>query len=572
MPVYNSDIARIFQEVADLLAIEGANQFRVRAYRQAARTIKTLSRPVTDLVAEGEDLTELEGIGDDLAGKIEEIVNTGGLEQLEAIRARTPSELAEMLKLGGLGPKRVQQIADELGVSSLDELQSAAEREEIQELEGLGPKTEQKILDELEQVRDHEERTLLSEADELVGPLVEYLEGIEGVEQVSVTGSYRRRKETLGDLDILVTGAEGEAIINRFVAYEDVAQIVSQGETRSTVLLRTGFQVDLRVVAAESYGAASLYFTGSKPHNLHLRRMALDRDLKANEYGIFRDEERIAGKTETGIYELFDLAYIEPELREDRGEIEAARNDTLPELLTLDDLRGDLQTHTDASDGRNTLEDMAQAARERGYEYLALTDHSDFVGITRGLDSEALRARIDEIAEFNAGDDDFRLLAGIEVDIRPDGSLALPDEVLSRLDVVVASVHTQFDLSRDQQTERILGAMDNPNFQILAHPTGRRLNERPPYPVDMERLMEAALERGCYLEINAQPDRLDLNDVYARMAKEMGLKLVISTDAHPVAELDYLHYGVDQARRGWLEPGDVLNTLPWEELKERLAR
>jgi DNA polymerase (family 10) len=572
MPVYNSDVVAIFEEIADLLDIEGANQFRVRAYRNAARTIETLSRPVADMLEEGKDLTELEGVGEDLAGKIEEIVKTGGLAQLDEVRARTPPALAEMLRLHGLGPKRVQKIHQELDVNSLEDLKTAAAEGEIRELEGLGPKTEEKILDELERAQDKDERTRLDVAEELAEPLVAFVKGIEGVERVEVAGSYRRRKETVGDLDILVTGEDGGRIIDRFVEFEDVEEVVSQGETRSTVLMRTGLQVDLRVVAEQSYGAALIYFTGSKPHNLHLRKMALDRDLKLNEYGVFRDEERIAGETETEMYDLFDLPFIVPELREDRGEIEAAKRGDLPELVTLDDLRGDLQTHTDASDGHNTLAEMAKAARERGHEYLAITDHSQYVGVTQGLDADELAARIDEIDELDAELDGIRLLKGIEVDILGDGSLALPDDVLRRLDVVIASVHSKFDLSRDEQTERIIRAMDHPNCHILAHPTGRLIGERLPYEIDLERVMEAALERGCFLEINAQPVRLDLDDVYAKMAKEMGLKLSISTDAHRVAELDYLRFGVGQARRGWLSPDDVLNTRPLSDLMSLLAR
>jgi len=572
VPLYNSDIAAIFNEIADLLDIEGANQFRVRAYRTAARTIETHSRPVTELVEEGDDLTELDGVGEDMAGKIKEIVETGELSQLEEIRARTPPALTKMLKLGGLGPKRVQKIHKELDVDSLEDLQDAADEDEIQELEGLGPKTEHKILEELEREQNTEERTLLSVAEEQVKPLVAYLKEIEGVEQVKVAGSYRRRKQTVGDLDILVTGGDGAHIIDRFVEYEDVDEVASQGETRSTVLLRTGLQVDLRVVANDSYGAALLYFTGSKAHNIQLRNMALDQDLKVNEYGVFRDEEKIAGETEQEIYELFNLPYIEPELRENRGEIETGQQGQLPDLISLDELRGDLQTHTDASDGHDTLAEMAKAARERGYDYLAITDHSQHVGITQGLDADELAERIDEIDGLDSQLDELRLLKGIEVDILEDGSLALPDDTLTRLDVVIASVHTQFDLPRDEQTERIIRAMDNPNFNILAHPTGRRIGERPAYEVDVERLIEAALERGCYIEINAQPSRLDLDDVHTKMAKEMGLKLAISTDAHRVSELDTMRFGIGQARRGWLSASDVLNTRPLDDLLSLLER
>jgi DNA polymerase (family 10) len=572
LPIYNSDVAKIFEEVADLLDIEGANQFRVRAYRDGARTIETLSRPVADMVKKGEDLTKMEGIGEDLAAKIKEIVETGGLAQLDEIHQRTPPGLAEMLKVGGLGPKRVRAIYEELGVSDLDQLEQAAKAGTIRELEGFGEKTEQKILDELERAHGEEKRTRLDVAEELVQPLVDYLRQIDGVQQVEVAGSYRRRKETVGDLDILATGDDGERIIDRFVEFEDVQEVASQGKTRSTVLLRLGLQVDLRVVAQESYGAALLYFTGSKAHNIALRNMALDRDLKVNEYGVFHGEERIAGETEEEIYDLFELPYMVPELRENRGEIKAAQEHRLPELITLEDMRGDLQMHTKASDGHNTLAEMAKAARARGYEYIAITDHSQYVGVTQGMDADQLAKRIDEIDELNEKLKGIRVLKGIEVDILEDGSLDLPDDILEKLDVVLGSVHSHFELSRDKQTERIIRAMDNPNFQILAHPTGRRLGDRPPYEVDMKQLMEAALERGCYLEVNAQPIRLDLDDIHCKMAKEMGLKLAISTDAHRVAELDYLRFGVGQARRGWLEPDDVLNTRSWADLKTLLKR
>lgn len=572
MPVHNSDVAQTFKRVADLLAIEEANQFRVRAYRDAARTIETLSRPVADMVEEGADLSELEDIGEDLAGKIEEIVKTGSLAQLEEIENRTPPTLAEMLRIEGLGPRRVQTIYEGLQITTLDELQEAVQEGRVRELEGFGQKTERQILDELQRQGQEEERTLLNVAEEVVQPLTSYLKDMQGVQQVAAAGSYRRRKETVGDLDILATGEDGRRIIRRFVQFEDVEDALSEGETRSTVLLRTGIQVDLRVVAAESYGAALLYFTGSKAHNISLRDMALERDLKVNEYGVFEGEERIAGETEEEIYDLFDLAYIQPELREDWGEIEAAREGHLPDLVTLDQIRGDLQTHTKASDGHNTLQEMARAAQERGYEYLAITDHSPHVGVTQGLDAEALARRIDEIEGLNQTFDGFRLLKGIEVDILEDGSLDLPDDILSRCDVVVCSVHTHFDLPAEKQTERIIRTLDNPHVHILAHPTGRRIGKRAPYEVQMERLMEAALERGCYLEVNAAPERLDLKDVYCKKAREMGLKLVVSTDAHRVSELDQMRYGLGQARRGWLEAGDVLNTRPWEELSQLLQR
>jgi DNA polymerase (family 10) len=572
MPVYNSDIAKTFNKLADLLEIEGANRFRVRAYRNAARTIGTLSNNVADMVERGEDLTQLNGIGEDLAGKIEEIVETGSLAQLEEVERRTPPELADMLKIAGLGPKRVQSIYQELGVTNLDELEAAAKKEDIRELEGFGQKTEENILEELKRANRDAGRTLLSVAEEVVESLIEYLKSIDGVERVQAAGSYRRRQETVGDLDILVTGENGAKIMEQFVAYEDVDKVVSKGETRSTVLLRTGLQVDVRVVAEESYGAALQYFTGSKAHSIALRNMAVDRDLKINEYGVFEGEERIAGESEEEVYAIFDLPVIPPELREDRGEIQAAQKGQLPKLVSLDDIRGDLQSHTTASDGHDTLEDMARAAKDWGYEYLAVTDHSPHVAVTQGLDAEGLAEQIDAIDRLNEQLKGFRILKSVEVDILEDGSFDLPDEILERLDIRICSVHSNFNLSRQKQTERIMRAMDNPNFNILAHPTGRMIRKRAPYEVDMEQVMKAALERGCFLEVNAQPDRLDLNDVYTKMAKEMGLKLAISTDAHRVDELNSMRFGVGQARRGWLEADDVINTRSWADLKKLLKR
>ena len=572
MPIHNSDVEAIFNRVADLLEIEGANPFRVRAYRNAARTIGGLSRSVADMVQASEDLSELPGIGEDLAGKIDEIVKTGGLEQLQEIEDRTPPGLAELLQVSGLGPKRVQTLREELDVTSLEELERAAQEGRIRQLYGFGKKIETGILEDLERVREGEARTLWMVAEQVAEPLTDYLRAGEGVSQVVVAGSYRRRKETVGDLDILVTADDAVGAIERFVGYEDVVEVVSQGETRSTVILRSGLQVDLRVVAPESFGAALLYFTGSKPHNIHLRRMAMDRGLKINEYGVFEGQERISGREEQEIYALFDLPLIPPELREDRGEIKAAQDDALPQLVTLDDMRGDLQMHTQSSDGHATLEEMAHAAQDLGYEYIAITDHSAYIAVTQGLDAEGLAEQTDAIDWLNEELEGLVLLKSIEVDILEDGSLDLPDDSLKRLDLTICSVHSKFDLSRAKQTERIIRAMDNPYFCILAHPTGRRIGARAPYDVDMERIMEAALERGCFLEINAYPDRLDLNDVYAKMAKDMGLKLAISTDAHRTDELRYMRYGVGQARRGWLEARDVLNTYALSDLRALLER
>jgi DNA polymerase (family 10) len=474
--------------------------------------------------------------------------------------------------VAGLGPKRVKALYKELGISTLAELEQAAAEGRIRELHGLGEKIEQQILKDLQREDRQDDRVRIDVAEEIIHPLVRYLRSLEGVERVEVAGSYRRRKETVGDLDLLTTSDRGKEISDRFVNYEDVVNVLSQGETRSTVEFRSGMQVDLRVVPEESYGAALFYFTGSKEHNIAIRNLALDQGLKVNEYGVFREEERVAGESEAGIYDLLGLAYIEPELREDRGEIEAAQKGTLPDLVTLEEIRGDLQCHTEASDGKATLREMAEAAQALGYDYLAITDHSAYIGIVQGLDEEGLAAQIEEIDRLNEALEGFRLLKATEVDIMENGDLDLSDAILARLDLRVCAIHSKFNLSREAQTERIIRAMDNPYFNILAHPTGRRIGKRAPYAVDMERVLDAAQERGCFLEINAQPERLDLDDVAARMAKERGVKLAISTDAHRPAALDLMRYGVDQARRGWLEAEDVLNTYRWEALKGLLRR
>ncbi len=572
MPVHNTDVARIFTEVADLLEIEGANEFRVRAYRSAAQTIGQLSRPVTDLLEKGEDLTELEGIGDDLAEKIETIVDTGSLPLLEELEQRVPPALADLMHIEGLGPKRVRKLHNALDITTRDDLRQAAKDERIREVEGFGEQMEQNILDHIEQ--DEEERTLWFHAEPIAAALADYLAAHEAAERVEVAGSFRRKKETVGDLDVLVLGAEDAGIMEHVVGYEDVDEVLSQGSTRSSVRLASGMQVDVRVVPEDSYGAALLYFTGSKAHNIVLRDRAIDRGLTINEYGVFTEdeEERVGGATEEEMYETLDLPSIAPALREQRGEVEAAENDALPDLIEERDLRGNLHTHTTDSDGNASIEEMAQAAIDRGLDYLAITDHSPLVGVVQGLDDEALRKQIDRIRALDDELDALALLAGIEVDILEDGTLDLSDDVLERLDVCVASVHTQLDLPEAKQTERLLRAMDHPSVHILGHPTGRRLGQRAPYDVDVHRLLEAAVERGCAVELNAQPERLDLHDVHCKAAKEMGVPIVIGADAHAPDALDFLRLGVAQARRGWLEADDVVNTRPWDDAADVLAR
>jgi DNA polymerase (family 10) len=572
MPVQNADVAEIFNKVGDLLDIQGANPFRVRAYRNAARTVSSLPRSVSEMIEGDEDLTALAGIGKDLAGKIREIVETGTLSQLEEIEKETPAELDKLMKVEGLGPKRVKALHQDLGISDLDELKEAAEKGKIRGLEGFGKKTEEKILEDLKQEHIREERIELPQAEQRAEPLVAYLKETKGIKRVTVAGSFRRRKETVGDLDILVTCKKGSRVMERFVQYEDVRKVVSRGKTRSTVVLRSGLRVDLRVLPQVSYGAALHYFTGSKSHNIAVRKLGVQKGLKINEYGVFRGDERVAGKTEEEVYGQVDLPYIEPELREDRGEVDVARKDQLPDLIELKDLRGDLHSHTKETDGHSDLKEMAEAAKDHGYEYLAVTEHSEKVSMAKGLDAERLARQIKAIDGLNENLEGIVLLKGIEVDILEDGSLDLPDDILSELDLTVCSVHYNRNLSKKKQTERIIRAMDNPHFNILAHPTGRLINEREPYDVDLEAVMEAAKDRGCFMELNAHPDRLDLTARHCQMAKEMNLKVVVSTDAHSPADLDFMRFGVDQARRGWLEAGDVLNTRTLKQLRKLLKR
>lgn len=572
MPVHNADIADIFNRMADLLEIQGANPFRVRAYRNAARTVGELSRSAADMVREGEDLSRLAGIGKDLAGKIAEIAETGKLRALETLKGEMPEELGVLMRVAGLGPKRVLALYRELGVSGLKELEKAAKENRIRDLPGFGGKTEENILAEIARRKEAGERVKLLVADEVAESMVRHLKNTEGVKDIVVSGSYRRRKETVGDLDILVTCGKGNGVMDSFTGYEDVERVLSKGETRSSVLLRSGLKVDLRVVPEESYGAALHYFTGSKAHNIAIRKLGVRKGLKINEYGVFRGERRVAGRTEEEVFGEVGLPFIEPELREDRGEIEAAREKRLPKLISPADIRGDLHVHTRLTDGRASLEEMALAARGLSYEYLAVTEHSRHVTVARGLDESALGGQIREIDKLNEKLPGILLLKSIELDILEDGSLDLGDDILRELDLVVCSVHYKFNLPAQKQTERIIRAMDNPYVNIFSHPTGRLINERDAYDVDMERLMEAAKERGCFLELNAHPDRLDLADVHCKMAREMKLKVAISTDAHSVNGLGYMRFGIWQARRGWLEADDVINTRKWKDLKKLLER
>jgi DNA polymerase (family 10) len=572
MPVHNADIANMFEKVADLLEIQGENPFRVRAYRQGARTVAGHSRELAEMIAAGEDPQVLPGIGEDLAEKIRELVETGTLAQLPGLEQETAPALRELLHLPGLGPERVRRLHEELGIESIQDLEAAASAGRISALPGFGAKTEARILSGIAHHREAGKRMGIASAGKIAMALQDFLSGLDGVEHVEVAGSLRRRRETVGDLDIVVASRHGAAVLKQFVAHEDVAEIVSQGSTRASMVLRSGLDVDVRVVPKESFGAALLYFTGSQPHHVALRGMSQDRGLKINEYGVHRGDERIAGRTEQEMYAALDLPYIEPELRENRGEFEAARTGTLPDLVSIDDIRGDLHMHTTATDGHNSLREMAEAARKRGYAYIAITDHSHRLRMTNGLDEKRLRTQMAEIDALNEDLEGITILKGIEVDILEDGTLDFADEVLRDLDIVLCSVHSHFGLSRTRQTERLVRAMNHPSTTIVGHPTGRLMGGRQPIELDMERVMDVAKDTGCVLEVNANPHRLDLSDVHCRMAKERGVTIAVSTDAHDTGGLDDMRFGIGQARRGWLEKADVVNTRSLGELRKALKR
>ncbi len=568
MPVQNAEIAAMFDQAAELLEIQGENQFRVRAYRRAARTIEGLPQSVRSMLAAEADLSELPGIGKDLAGKIADIVKTGHFELLESLKKKLPGEIGEMAALPGLGPKRIKLLYNKLKVHTLDDLRRAIESGRLHKLRGFGAVIEKKLAGALKKPVAAK-RFKLTTAEAEAEALVAFLRG---GGRVVVAGSYRRRRDTIGDLDVLVTAKHGRAVGDKLVAYENVAEVLAHGSTRTTVVLRSGIQVDVRAVPEQSYGAALLYFTGSKAHNIALRGIANRHKWKLNEYGLFSGSRRIAGVTEEEIYKKLGLAYVQPEMREDRGEVALAQAGELPQLVTAEDIRGDLHVHSDWTDGTASIEEMARAAQARGYEYMALTDHSRRVAMAHGLDPAKVARQIREIDKLNGKLKGFTIFKGIEVDILKDGRLDLPDTTIAKLDVVVASVHSFFDLPREIQTERVVRAMQNPYVSIIGHPTGRLIGEREPYDIDMDRLTSAAREFNCCLEINAEPDRLDLNDVHAHMAKSKGVKLAISTDAHSVNAFQYMRFGIDQARRAWLTADDVINTRSLVGLRKLLKR
>jgi len=572
MPVHNADIGAIFEEIADLLEIRGENPFRVRAYRNAARTVGELGRDLKALLEKDQELPKLPGIGADLAAKIREICETGSCKLLKQLHREMPPAITELLKIPGLGPKRVKLLHDKLKIRAVEDLKRAAGAGRIREIPGFGTKTEATILKGLAERGAAPERTKLAVAAQYAEALETYLVKVSGVEKVTVSGSFRRMRETVGDLDILVAARPGSPVMERFTRYDEVQTVLAHGETRASVVLKSGLQVDLRLVPTESYGAALHYFTGSKAHNIAVRRLGQARGLKINEYGVFRGEERIAGETEESVFSAVDLPLIPPELREDRGEIEAARAKRLPQLIELADLKGDLHAHSKATDGHHTIREMAAAAKAAGLTYLAMTEHSRRLTVARGLDPVRLSRQIDEIDRLNSELKGFTVLKGIEVDILEDGALDLPDSVLSRLDLVVGAIHSAFDLPRRRQITRILRALDNRYFTLLAHPSTRLIESRAAIDVDMLRVIRAAKKRGCFLELNAQPDRLDLSDVHCQMARDEGVLVAVNSDSHSTFDFAHLRFGIGQARRGWLEAEDVLNTRTLVKLRPLLKR
>ncbi len=582
----NLDVARVLTKLADLLEIQGANPFRIRAYRNAVNTVESLSRPLSDMIDAGEDLTELPGIGKNVAAHIAELLRTGSIDRLEEVTAEIPESLADLIRLDGVGPKKAKKLFDELGVRSVDDLEAQLAAGAVQELEGFGARSAEKIRAAIADHRKHTGRFQIGEVERLVSGVLGHMAAAPGVGRIEVAGSLRRRKETIGDVDLLAEhDGPGTAIVEHFVRFDGAERVLGAGDTKGSIVLHSGLQVDLRVIPPRSFGAALQYFTGSKEHNVAVRSRAVREGLRVNEWGVFRvpegtdpaelgkeDGERLAGDTEEGVYEALGMRWMPPELRENRGEVEAALRGELPELVTLDDIRGDLQMHSTWSDGKTSIEEMALACRERGYEYLAITDHSQAMAMVQGLTPARAREQWAEIDELRERIEGIEILRSTEVDILKDGTLDMPDEILEELDVVVISVHSFMDQDRKTMTERVLRAMAHPSVDILAHPTGRRINRREPFELDVESVLAAAAELSVAVELNANPERLDFNDVHVHRAKELGVPVVVSTDAHSPRGLAWMRYGVEQARRGWLGPADVLNTRSPTELRAWLAR
>lgn len=571
----NEKIAQTLNQLADLLEFTGANAFRLRAYRNGARIIKELTDSIESMVAAGEDLTKLDGIGKGVSEKCHELIETGRLKQMDELLETIPRTVLDLLNVPKLGPKKAAALFNELGIENLEQLKAACEAERVRELAGFGAKTEAAILEGIAIAAAANERILWAKADKIVERLREHLATCKPIKQLEFAGSYRRGKETVGDLDVLVDSQNAEQVMDHFGTFSEITSVIVRGETKMSVRLENEFQVDLRVVPTASFGAALQYFTGSKEHNVLVRSRARQQGMKVNEWGIYQidgaDETYLAGKTEADVYQVLGLPYIEPETREARREFDWAEQGELPRLIEVSDIVGDLHMHTTATDGKNSITEMAEAAKAIGLKYICITDHSKRVSMANGLDDKRLLAQWKEIDKLNASsEDDFLILKGIECDILEAGGMDLPDKVLAKADFVIASVHYGQSQSRQQITDRILGALENPHVDMLAHPTGRLLNKREAYDVDLDAVFQAAKANKKFLELNANPVRLDLNDVYLLAAKSHGIPIVINTDAHRTAGLSDMKYGIKQARRGCLTADDVANTRPWPAMKKLL--
>jgi len=560
----NLIVSRILIEIADLLEMQGV-EYKPRAYRKAARTVRSLPRDIEEVKEDGQ-LTELPGIGKNIAKKIEEIIETGSSKYHEDLKKEFPIDFEALRSVEGLGPRTIKLLYTRLGVKDLDDLERAAKTHEIRDLAGMGEKTEQNILRNLEFARQQTGRSLLGFILPIAEKLKNELLKHAAVNRVEIAGSIRRRKETVGDIDILVTTQKPKDVMEHFTGLDSVRHVIAKGEAKSTVRLREGLESDLRVIKPESFGSALMYFTGSKETNIEMRKLALKRGLKLNEYGLFENGRQIAGTTEQEVFKHLGMTYIEPELRENRGEVEAALEDRLPQLISYGDLRGDLQIHTKWSDGSNTILEMAKAAKRLGHEYLAITDHTGSLRIAGGLNEQEIMKQMKEIEKINKAVEGLTILKGVEVNIKSDGKLDVRDEILRDLDIVVASIHSGFRQGREKLTERMISAMENENVDIIAHPTGRLIQERKGYELEFEKVFETSARTSTFLEVNAYPNRLDLNDTNTKRAIEAGCKLVISTDSHNADHLRFIQLGTATARRGWARKDDIINTLPLNEL------
>ena len=568
----NQLVVSILNEIADMLDMHGV-EFKPRAYRRAARTVESLAEPIEQVSAQGK-LMDLPGIGEAIAKKITEIIDTGTLRYYEELKQKTPVDLESLLAVEGIGPKTVGLLYKRLGIKTLDDLQRSAQEHKIREIKGLGPKTEENVLTGIELAKRSMGRTLLGDAlpiaDEICETLRHVIRTTREGGQVEAAGSLRRMKETVGDIDIVASTSVPSKLLDQFTQLPGIRKVLEKGETKSSVLLE-GLQIDLRVVATESFGSAMMYFTGSKDHNIALRKLALDQGFKLNEYGLFKGNEQMAARTEYDLYKTLGLDYISPELREDHGEIAAAREHHLPDLIPYDGIHGDLQVHTRWSDGQQMIEEMALAAKELGYEYIAITDHYSKLPIVNGLNEERLRKQMKEIDRTNTESRGAHVLKGAEVDIASDGTLS-GGEVLKELDVVVASIHGTFRQSKNEMTRRLVTAMESGLVNIIGHPTGRKINEKNPSDIDFDELFEASKRTKTYLEVNASPQRLDLSDANAALALRSGCKLAINTDAHNREQLKNIRFGIGVARRAWAEREDIINAQPLSELRRALEK